>query len=125
MKLNYIILYVEDVSEALLFYRDAFELDVKFIHESKLYGELKTGETILAFSDKKFVSESLGIEIDLEKRSSFEIAFSVVDVESAYKYALKKGAKPFHPPEQKPWGQTVAYVRDPFGTIVEICSPIE
>jgi hypothetical protein len=28
------------------------------------------------------------------------------------------------PTKQKPWGQTVGYVRDPDGFLVEICSPI-
>jgi hypothetical protein len=27
------------------------------------------------------------------------------------------------PPEKKPWGQTVSYVRDDDGVLVEICTP--
>ncbi|MFO0110274.1 MAG: VOC family protein, partial [Alphaproteobacteria bacterium] len=33
-------------------------------------------------------------------------------------------AAPLKKPEQKPWGQTVAYVRDLNGFLVEICSPV-
>lgn len=32
------------------FYKKAFGFDVKFLHESKAYGELQTGETTLAFA---------------------------------------------------------------------------
>jgi lactoylglutathione lyase len=34
------------------------------------------------------------------------------------------GAAPLSAPAIKPWGQTVAYVRDPFGTLVELASPL-
>lgn len=27
------------------------------------------------------------------------------------------------PPERQPWGQTVSYVRDPDGFLVELCTP--
>ena len=28
-------------------------------------------------------------------------------------------------PETKPWGQDVAYVRDPDGNLIELASPVE
>ena len=28
-------------------------------------------------------------------------------------------------PKQQPWGQVVGYVRDPFGTLLEIASPTD
>jgi lactoylglutathione lyase len=50
MKYRYTIIYVSSVEETLEFYKKAFAFDVKFIHESKAYGELQTGETTLAFA---------------------------------------------------------------------------
>ena len=38
--------------------------------------------------------------------------------------ALKAGAASVTPPETKPWGQTVAYVRDNNGFLVELCTPL-
>ena len=35
------------------------------------------------------------------------------------------GAIVVAPPTTKPWGQTVAYVRDLEGMLVEICTPVE
>ncbi|NDB99734.1 MAG: VOC family protein, partial [Betaproteobacteria bacterium] len=42
----------------------------------------------------------------------------------AYARAIAAGAVSIKGPVEKPWGQTVAYVRCPDGTLVEICSPI-
>lgn len=36
---------------------------------------------------------------------------------------LQSGATEAKPPAEKPWDQTVAYVRDLNGFLVEICSP--
>jgi len=38
---------------------------------------------------------------------------------------VKAGATLLSPPATKPWGQTVAYVRCPDGTLVELCTVIE
>ena len=39
--------------------------------------------------------------------------------------AIAAGATLVEKPKTKPWGQTVAYVRDPDGFLVEICTPME
>jgi lactoylglutathione lyase len=36
--------------DALTFYKDAFGFETRFLHESGQYGELNTGETVLAFA---------------------------------------------------------------------------
>ena len=38
--------------------------------------------------------------------------------------AIAAGATSAREPEKKPWGQTVAYLRDPDGVVVELCTPI-
>ena len=53
-----------------------------------------------------------------------EVAFVSDDVQASYDKALKAGAVSYDEPRQKPWGQTVAYVRDINGFLVEICSPM-
>jgi len=47
---GYSIIYVASVPETLAFYDKAFGLQTGFLHESELYGELKTGATTLAFA---------------------------------------------------------------------------
>ncbi len=128
MKLGYVIIYVQHVQKTLEFYEQAFGLKKLFLAESLLYGELDTGHTKLAFVDEKFV-ESNGVNfvtnrIEIQKMAGFEIAFATPDVTSAYQHALKSGCTDIHAPKQTPWGQTVAYVRDLNGILVEICSPL-
>jgi uncharacterized glyoxalase superfamily protein PhnB len=45
-------------------------------------------------------------------------------VDEAFRRALAAGAEAVRPPAVKPWGQTVAYLRDPDGFLVEPCSPL-
>ena len=42
----------------------------------------------------------------------------------AIQLAVAAGATLLSPPLVKPWGQTVAYVRCPDGTLVELCTPV-
>lgn len=128
MKFGYTIIYVHDVPATIDFYQRAFSLSLKFLHESNQYGEMETGETILAFA-----SEALAQMNDLQIRSNranevssgFELGFVTNDVDEAFKTAIKEGAKQISPPAKKPWGQIVAYVSDMNGVLVEICEPMK
>lgn len=127
MKFGYTILYVPDVTKALNFYQAAFGFPLKFLHESEQYGELETGAVTLAFVTEDLVNNSgIGfIPNRIENKSpGIELAFVTNDVEQAYKKALAAGAVLVKQPEQKPWGQVVAYVRDMNGVLVELCSPL-
>jgi catechol 2,3-dioxygenase-like lactoylglutathione lyase family enzyme len=53
-----------------------------------------------------------------------EVGFTTDDVASALEKARQARAVIVAEPKQKPWGQTVAYVRDPDGHLIEICTPI-
>ena len=125
MQFGYTILYVDDVPATLAFYGQAFGLTTRYTHESGSYGELETGATALAF-----VSHALLRQIGktpeppvLDKPTS-EIAFVTDDVAAAVKRAVDAGAKPVQEPTAMPWGQTIAYVGDCNGFLVEICTPI-
>lgn len=125
MKFKYTILYVENVRETLNFYVAAFGMTQKFIHDSGDYGELDTGETTLSFS-------ALSLMRDLGKSPAkaspqapvFELAFETDTVEASLQRALDAGASLVMAAKEQPWGQTISYVSDPNGFLVEICSPI-
>jgi catechol 2,3-dioxygenase-like lactoylglutathione lyase family enzyme len=128
MKLGYMIIYVPNVAESLAFFESAFGLSQRFLHESGDYGELETGETILAFASHELGTINLPLGFIAASESNqplgFEVAFVTLDVAEACKTALSAGATEVKAPEAKPWGQIVAYVRCPDGTLVEICSPV-
>lgn len=128
VRFGYTIAYVPDVQATLDFYSRAFGFEQGFVSPDGSYGELMTGETTLSFA-----SEAMG-EAHFEHgflRNSLanppfgiEIAIVSDDVETTVQAALDAGAHPLVAPEVKPWGQTVAYVRDPNGILLEICTPI-
>jgi lactoylglutathione lyase len=124
VKLNYLIIYVDDVGRAVKFYENAFGLSLNFMHESKLYAEMDTGNTTLSFAHIDMLRMNTGLEASKEPQNRFEIAFSTDDVKKAFDQALTAGAREIKQPETKEWGQTVAYVRDPYGIMVEICTPV-
>ncbi len=127
MRLGYVIIHVPDVPAALAFYERAFGLERRFLAPGDQYGELQTGGTALAFAAEALIAQyDLGVRANRADQApaGVEIGLVTDDVAAAYAKAVAEGASPAKPPSVKPWGQTVAYVRDLNGFLVEICSPI-
>jgi len=125
MRFKYTILYVDDVQASLDFFCTAFDMVQKFIHEGGDYGELDTGETTLAFSAVSLM-QKLGnppAPADPQK-PVFELAFETGDVDASLQRALDAGASLVMKATKQPWGQTISYVHDPNGYLIEICSPV-
>lgn len=128
MKFGYTIIYVEDVPATVAFYEEAFGLQRRFVHESELYAEMETGQVALAFAGDD-AAEMNGLALrpnrSTDLPAGWEVCLLTEDVAKAYDHALTHGATPVTAPEAKPWGQTVAYVRDLNGCIVEIATPVQ
>jgi len=125
MQFGYTILYVDNVASTLGFYGKAFALSTRFLHDSGSYGELETGATALAFASRAMLRE-LGKTPQppaLDKPSG-EIALVTDDVPAAVERAVAAGATLVQAPKPMPWGQTIAYVGDLDGFLVELCTPM-
>lgn len=126
MKFAYTIIYTANVEKSIEFFEAAFGLKRRFIHESG-YGELETGATALAFASHELGAGNLPdgyVKANEGKPLGIEIALVTEDVQAAFERAVHAGAESIKAPLAKPWGQVVAYVRCPDGTLVEICSPV-
>ena len=129
MNFGYVIHYVSDVVSTLEFYERAFGLTERTRHldGEMAYGELETGETVLAFASEALAA-SHGFEFRRQRPDSLpspmEIALVTNDVDAAFARAVDAGAVALKPPTEEVWGQTVSYVRDCNGAVVEICSPV-
>jgi lactoylglutathione lyase len=123
VRFGYTILYVRDVAASVEFYERAFGLERRLLHESGQYAELETGSTALAFASHELAAGSAG-DLAREQPAGFEVCLVSEDVESAYQRAVQAGAAGVSEPEEKPWGQHTAYVRDPDGALIEIASPM-
>ncbi|NBO24448.1 MAG: VOC family protein [Chlamydiae bacterium] len=124
MSLGYVILYVANVEATVLFYEKAFGLTCRFLHESKTYAEMETGQTALAFVDETILSHPFRKNRSKEESAGIEVSLVTKDVEQHFHRAIKAGAIEVLQPAIKPWGQIVSYVKDNNGCLVEICSPI-
>ncbi len=128
MQFGYTIIYVDDVEATLEFYCRAFGLEIRFLDDSKDYGELATGATVLAFAAHRLGESNLDqdyVHTDPDaKPLGVEIVFVDDDVAAAYETAIAAGAVSIKAPEAKPWGQIVGYVRAIDGSVIELATPI-
>ena len=128
MRYAWTIIYVPDVAVAVGFYQRAFGLEQRFMAEGGEYAELETGGTALGLAASTMAASNFAQPIRENDAAAppagIEIGFETEDVAAAYARAIEAGATPLAEPQQKPWGQTVAYVRDPNGVLVELGSPL-
>jgi len=131
MKLGFVVIYVSDVKKILQFYKEAFDLKIRLEHEDNgvtLYGEMETEGAVLGFASHEMGELNLGgkYQKTTAENDPFgqEIVFINEDVNAAYSKAVKAGASSISEPVEKPWGQTVVYLRSIEGTLIEICSPM-
>lgn len=129
IKFAYTILYVKDVTKTVEFYEKAFGFTRKFITPENDYAELFVGETTLSFASITLAQSNLKdgfIESNLSNKPfGIEIGFTTDNVEETIATAINAGATLVEKPKTKPWGQTVAYIRDLDGFLIELCTSIE
>jgi len=127
LRFGYTILYVSDVAASLDFYERALGQRRRFVHESGQYAELDTGPTALGLASHELAAANVPGLYRPERRAggqpTFEVCFVTDDVQGAFDRATGAGAEEVTPPQTKPWGQDVAYIRDLDGNLVELASP--
>ena len=122
--MRYTILYINDSQQSLHFYHDILGLPIRL--QQGTYIEFDTVSTILAMNTRSSVKEDIGLVVPESTHSSqtFELGFVVDDVSETIDTLRKQNVPIIKEPVTKPWGQTVAYVADPDGHYIEICSAI-
>ncbi|MEL7155268.1 MAG: VOC family protein [Actinomycetota bacterium] len=128
--LGYVSYYVDDVEASLRFFVDAFGLEQRFITPEKDYGELVTGQTTLGFVSRELATDNLGAAggftpLDPTRPPvGATITLVTDDVPATAATAIGAGARSYTEPVEKPWGQTVAYLVDPNGILIEVATPV-
>lgn len=128
LQLGWVIAYVEDPRAASAFYQETFGLRAEFAAPDGSYAQLDTGPTKLAFAsytlgEKNFDGGVRRASLD-EAPANVEITLVADDVDGAFARALSAGCSELSAPEDKPHGQRVGFVRDPFGTLLELATPV-
>jgi lactoylglutathione lyase len=123
-RLSFIVVYVREVAAELAFYEQAFGLKRRHLDtdENGAYGELSTGETVLAFASHELVDRHLPVPFrthdQREEPAGVEITLELEDLDRAVDRAVAGGATLVAAPELKAWGQRHAFIRDPEGVLV-------
>jgi len=124
IQLGFVILYTRNVAKKMTFYERAFGLQKKRLTEREVYGEMH-GEVPIQFVQEDFAKVYVpDFVANRPERppAAIEIGFLLDDVLAAYQRAIDAGCTSVAPPEKRPWGPTIAFVRDDEGVLVELCS---
>ncbi|MEZ4499662.1 MAG: VOC family protein [Thermomicrobiales bacterium] len=124
----YTIITVPDVKSTIAFFEEAFGFERGFVSDDGDYGELQTGEVTLSFVSESLSASNLPAGFQPHRPDqlpfAYEIALVTDDVQQTMDNAISAGATLVSAAKQKPWGQTVGYVRDRNGILIEVCTPV-
>jgi lactoylglutathione lyase len=114
------VIYTDDVAAAVAFYERATGLTASH-YDRGLGFALLGAEQAVAVASHAAGALMLGAgyaPVRSGRVRGAELAFWAEDVAGAFEAAVRAGATPLTPPRVMPWGQTVAYVEAPEGTII-------
>ncbi len=128
MRLGWVIVYVDEPPAAAEFYERTFGLRQEFVAPGGSYAQLDTGATKLAFAAYELGEKNFdgGVRRAGADGPPPNVEIALVDevADAAYRIAVAAGCEPLAAPADKPQGQRVGYVRDPFGMLVELATPL-
>jgi len=115
------VIYSHSVPEALRFYTNlGFEETYRLPPDGEPgYVSLRRDTSELGIVDAGWPRDQLGVNMGAEPR--FEIFVYVDDVDRA---AVQLREAVIKDPQDMPWGERIAYVRDPDGNPVALAAPI-
>jgi len=122
-KLYAVCLLVDDFDKSLKFYKDTLGLKVKS-QEDKSFAAFDLKGTEMAIFQKDGATAMFPKE-HMAKGGGVSIGFNVDDLNKAYEEIKSKGIEIFEGPKTTPWGQKVAYFKDPDGNVWEVSEPFE
>jgi catechol 2,3-dioxygenase-like lactoylglutathione lyase family enzyme len=115
---------VKDFNKAFDFYTKTLGLTAKTTDMENKFAEVSLGNFVLALLTDETLDGMCGKETYVNSEGNdFVIAFEVDNLENTYKELKDKGVDFIKDPKTTPWGQKVAYFRDPEGYIWELSEP--
>lgn len=124
MEIDYIALFVSDVTRSLIFYRDvlgfSFEKPAKPDGAEGYSGKLKIG-----IYDRSWLSKLFGEQGEQSVSGNpFLLSMTVDNLEQVYQQLCNQQANMqiniIAPPTVMPWGQKILFLKDPDDNILEI-----
>ena len=114
------VIYAEDVAATVAFYERATGLAPSYLDRELGFALLgpKQEVAIASHAAGALMLEAGYAAVRSARVRGTELAFWTADVHAAFEAAVRAGATALTPPRVMPWGQTVAYVEAPEGTIL-------
>ena len=114
------VIYAEDVAATVAFYERATGLAPSYFDRELGFALLGPEQEVAIASHAAGVLmlEAGYAAVRSARVRGTELAFWTPDVHAAFEAAVRAGATALTPPRVMPWGQTVAYVEAPEGTIL-------
>ncbi len=122
-KLYAVCLLVEDFEKSLKFYKDVLGLKVKS-QEGNQFAGFELEGTELAIFQKDGATAMFPKEF-MGTGGGVNIGFQINDIHQACEELTSRGVQIFEGPKTTPWGQKVAYFKDPDSNIWEVSEPFE
>ena len=121
-RVDYVILYVEDLGRSIGFYRDVIGLPFKF--EDNGYAEFATEGTKFSLFERSGLPGLLGRPATPGGPGG-EVAFLVEDVDAEASRLRAAGAEILSGPVDRAWGQRTLHLADPDGFVVELAQELD
>ncbi len=120
-RVDYVILFVNDIQRSIAFYRDVVGLPFKFTEAG--YAEFATEGTKFALYERARLPWLIGRE-GVAGGPFGEVAFLVEDVDAEAERVRGASAAILSGPVDRPWGHRTLHVLDPDGHVVEFAQEI-
>jgi catechol 2,3-dioxygenase-like lactoylglutathione lyase family enzyme len=114
------VVYADDVPQTVAFYCRVTGLEPTYYDVDLGFALLGDDQAVAIASHEAgmlMLANGYG-QVRSNRVRGTELAFWTRDVAAAFQVAVEAGAKALTPPRVMPWGQTVAYVEAPEGTIL-------
>lgn len=120
-RLDYVILYVQDLGASIAFYRDVVGLPLKF--ERSGYAEFASVGTRFGLYERERLPGLIGREAGAGGPDG-EVLFLVEDVDGWADRLRAAGVELLSGPVDRPWGHRTLHLLDPDGHVVELAQEI-
>ncbi len=125
-KLSAVTILTDNFDAMVSFYQSVFGFEL--VAATGGYAQFEN--TPLAIAERQTIYDASGYKgfIEPVKGQRFELAFEVSEpalVDEVYLKAISFGANSILPPENKPWGQRVAFFVDPDGNVHDVFSKLD
>ncbi len=125
-KVDATVLFVQNLSKSIEFYRDTLELPLVFQDSGSATFQLENQYfLLLAPSTATDLLSDEANPVTIEGNARFLLATVVENVDATYETLKARGVTFLKPPISQPWGLRTAHFTDPEGNIWEINQPVK